>query len=70
MAEPYVEEIETYCSAADCQVRLLLRASKEPKTALISGKPEKCSAEDGCKGSKLALCLLRVEQLTTRRRGL
>ena len=64
--EPYLEDVETFCSKKRCQVLILLRTSQEPKGGMITGVPDSCNCEVGC--SKGELCLLKANRLTTRRK--
>jgi len=64
--EPYMEDVETFCSKKRNQVLILLRTSQEPKGDMITGVPESCNSESGC--SKGVLCLLKAKQITTGRK--
>jgi hypothetical protein len=64
--EPYLEDVETFCSKKRGQVLILLRTSEQPKGDMITGVPESCNFEVGC--GKGALCLLKANRLTTGRR--
>jgi hypothetical protein len=61
--EPYVEDVETFCSKKRSQVLILLRTSQVPTGNTITGFPMSCNCEVAC--SKGALCLLKAKQITT-----
>ena len=66
--EPYMEDVETFCSKKRRQVLILLRTSQEqaPRGNTITGVPVSCNFEGVC--SKGELCLLKANQITTRRK--
>jgi hypothetical protein len=79
--EPFLEDIESFCSIIRREVTLTLtveKVEKEPSTATIIGKPVDCNhtgtlmmkKEDQpwitCNQSRA--CLLKAARITTRRR--
>ena len=66
-AEPYFEDVESFCCLKRGQVLISLRTRwGVPVGNMITGVPVSCNSEVGC--SKGVMCLLKVKQITTGRK--
>ncbi|MCJ7632155.1 hypothetical protein MUP77_07140 [Candidatus Bathyarchaeota archaeon] len=64
--EPYYENAKTWCPLLLCEVTLTLECKTDPVGSLLTGKPTNCNNDHlQCRGA--VLCLLKADQITTRR---
>ena len=66
--EPYMEDVETFCSKKRGQVLISLRTLGQPKGNTLTGVPVSCNFEVGCLDIFGVLCLLKAKQITTGRK--